>query len=696
VIHAITHRLRSLQILGFKPLSIILGIPLIVLLTFGQTLKFAFVWDDINFNIVDNPYLNKKETAQLSTFWEKAYAKLYIPLTYTAWYLQAKLSRNLFPNYQPKEILNTTDLNPAIFHAFNILLHTINALLVALLTFHLFPQRSFLLPLLTTAIYAIHPLQIEVVAWITGFKDLLCTLFILLSLLCWLHYRRNDKILSYTLTALFFIAALLSKPSAIILPFLLIVIDTLHLKIPLKKTWQNTERFLYLAIGWIIFTKILQPDDGTNFTSPLWARPFIALDAIAFYLQKIISPFPLCIDYGRTPQYIIQQPWIGFTAFIPILILFFIFKIPSPATRRQFITLYALTLIALAPTLGIIPFEYQSRYSTVADRYAHLALIPISIAISMILIKLIQYQKTIFTTLIFITLATLAIFTHNYTKRWETNLSLYESDVKINPRSQHLQINYAVSYSSQHPDHVINILSNAIASIQIQHDFYEGLNSLGVIYGEIGQPNLALRYLHRAAYVRPDLYKPQRNIALILHNLARYEESLTYFEQYLKMQPHDFSVILKVAETYYTLKNWPQALKYYQQLTQQHPPNGQAFIGLAASAINTGQYTLAITASREALRLLPSSYDALINLSTAFIALNQHSEAIPYLERASAIQPKNPQPHILLAIIYHHLQSHEQKKQHIQTAQSLAKENNDLDALNSIQTLLSTPSTKTK
>ncbi len=697
MIEATIQKIRSIPILRSKPACIGFVVALLILLTYGESLKFQFVWDDINFNIVGNPHINQKESSRFSPFWQKSYAKLYIPLTYTAWYLQAKLSRTLFPKYQPEDSLNTTDLNPAVFHAFNVIFHTINALLVALLTFRLFPQRGYLLALIAAALYAIHPLQIEVVAWITGFKDLLSTFFILLALIAWLHYRHTDKISSYGFSVIFFASALLSKPSAIILPFLLLAIDCLHLKIPIKKSLQSTERLFYVSILWIVFTKILQPDEQAYFTTPLWFRPFIALDAFCFYIQKTLFPFPLCIDYGRNPQYILEQPWVGFTAFIPILIFLLILKIQSPVARQQSITLHALTFIALAPTLGFIPFEYQSRYSTVADRYAHLALIPISIAISSLAIKLIAHKQKLYAPVIFTIIICLAGLTHHHAKRWENNLRLNEADLKINPQSQHLQINYTVSYSSKYPDQVANVLPNAIASIQIQHDFYEGLNTLGVIYSKMDRHNLALRYLQRAEFVRPDLDKPLRNIAFVLYSLKRYQESLPYFERYLKMSPHDWDMLEKLAQTHYILKNWPQALKYYQQLSQLQPGNGQAFVGLGASAINSREYKIALQASQQALRLLPSSYDALINLATALIALDQHAEAIPHLERAAIIQSQNPRPHILLATAYHHLNSQKEKLHHIQTAQTLAKDNPEPHILESIQSLLNAPATpKTK
>ncbi|MCS7062977.1 MAG: tetratricopeptide repeat protein [Methylacidiphilales bacterium] len=647
-------------------------ISLFVAAVYLQTLKFQFVWDDINFNIVANPYINKKEAAQLAPFWQDAYAKLYIPITYTAWYLQAKLSRFIFPNYVSEDKLNTTDLNPSIFHFFNILLHLLNSLLVYILICKISPLNSNILGFISALLFSIHPIQIEVVAWVTGLKDLLATFFMLTSLLCWIFYRSTEKKAFYIYALLLFLCSLLSKPSSVILPIIFITLDILHYRISLRKSLLSNERLILISIGWLIFTKQFQPHDEITFNPPIWARVYIALDSLFFYISKVLWPLPLCIDYGRTPQFLIQQPWLGITASIPIIIGLVIYRIKNSVVQKNSILLYIAFIIALSPTLGLISYEYQSRYSSVADRYAYLALIPASIILSTPLFILISKTPIIARYLIILSIfIPIACITYQHTKRWENNLTLYQTDIQVNPLSQHLQVNYAVAYSTRYPHDISQVIPNALKSVQIQHDFYEGLNTLGVLYGEIGENELALRYLKRAAFVRPDLDKPPRNIALILFKAKEYEKSIPYFEQYIKLHPKDVEILNRLADAYYHLKKWPEAIKYYERCTQLMPTLTQAHIGVSASAINLQKYTTALKSAKDALRLDPNSYDAHLNLASALIGLKKYQEAILPLEKASKIQPHSPEPHRLLAAIYESLSEHQKKAYHLRMFHSL-------------------------
>src|SRR5262245_10776209 len=329
--------------------------PLLLLITvaliFGRTILFEFnLWDD-ELHVSHNVFFNPFTWASFKHFWSGPHELLYIPVTYTLWGLVASVA-------QVHGAGGDLELNPQIFHLTNILLHAANVLLVYWILRKLI--RSTWPAFVGAAIFAIHPLQVEPVAWVSGFRDLIGATFALLTIAMWLIFDSDrSKWSMFSFAGLCAILAVLAKPgAAVALPMAWILAETRH---P-QSTWRDrfsrllpASPFILMAGGMLVATSRIQSDAALMTWNPPWVRPIVAMDALAMYMFKLVWPYPLGPDYGRTPAWLVQHSVVYYTWIAPIAVALLLLLL-----RRRIgpllISGALCALIALSPVLGFTPF----------------------------------------------------------------------------------------------------------------------------------------------------------------------------------------------------------------------------------------------------------------------------------------------------------------------------------------------------
>jgi hypothetical protein len=285
----------------------------IVLLTFAMfspLIRADFTaWDDPD-TLALNPKLHPPTWDSLADYWttagDAAPMGLYVPVTYTVW------SAASIPNGP----------SPHVIHAINVSLHAVTAGLVFLLLRRFVPTFP---ALVGSAIFALHSVQVEAVGWASGTKDLLCGFFAVATLLIETAPGRSRWMRTVAFGC--FVLAMLSKPTAMVVPVMLVAWDVFRSTggppVPGARGTGGTSvlrRMPWLAAAAIcgIVTAMSQPVPWQP-TLPLWTRPVVALDAIAFYLHKLVWPAHLCMDYGRTPTALFDSPSVWWTWAVPIV-----------------------------------------------------------------------------------------------------------------------------------------------------------------------------------------------------------------------------------------------------------------------------------------------------------------------------------------------------------------------------------------
>jgi hypothetical protein len=390
---------------------------LVIAATFGRSLTHQFVqWDDFE-TIANNPHLRPPSFAGLAYYWTHRADAVYIPLTYTFWSAIAVLAQT--------HADGAIALRPSLFHAANIFLHMISSIIVFDLLRRLLHQD--IAALIGALLFAIHPLQVESVAWAVGARDLLCGM---LSLWAMWHYVRfageNAGRSHYFAAIMLLILAMLAKSTAVVVPVLCAVIDLGIFHRPMRRVLMAIVPMLLLTIPILVIARFAQGSYGELYT-PLWTRPFIAADSLTFYLWKLFWPTNLAPIYGRTPTVVIDSGVAFQTWIIPALIAIVLF-----VNRKRWSVLIVaaiMFLVALSPTLGFTQFMMQV-HSTVADHYMYLPMFAAALAAAWIVSR---KPSVPFFVACATLLGLLAFRSFNQTAYWHDSIALFSQTAAVDP-----------------------------------------------------------------------------------------------------------------------------------------------------------------------------------------------------------------------------------------------------------------------
>ncbi|HEX3357449.1 MAG TPA: hypothetical protein VHS31_10800 [Tepidisphaeraceae bacterium] len=521
---------------GYAPAILLAAL---VLLTVGRVCVNEFAgWDDPE-NISANPHYDPPTIRGIAHFWAGPTTGMYIPLPYTMWGGLAYVARLAEPDPSGSR------LNPWVYHTANLLIHLATSLLVLDFLNRITKQRWA--AWFGAAVFAIHPLQVETVAWATGARDLLCVLFIAAGInLLARENLRNAKWI-YFAAALATVLACLSKTTGVITPALLLVIDVRILHTPWRRALAGLSASFVIAFGFCILGMLVQPPIMEHL-APIWARPLIATDAMTFYLSKLFWPLKLCMDYGRTPDVAIQSRWFFYSWIVPLLAAIIIWF-----NRRRVPFLVAGALIALigiAPVLGIVSFNFQA-YSTVADHYFYPSMLGIAIIIASILEQSRARWMSAAAIAAVLAMSVISLIDAGY---WQNVQSLAHHTLEVNPRSFAAYTNLGVDMAHHGDrDGAIEAYQHAIAA---NPDYGFAHLDLGMLLLDRGDATGAAKEFHELLRI----YASQRNADLrlasnvagvIAKKLARqnqYQDAVDMLSDALNRDPSNEQVAAELEE----------------------------------------------------------------------------------------------------------------------------------------------------
>lgn len=535
----------SASSLAYRSLASPAIIVLAILITFGCVCAHEFTnWDD-RLNVTYNPHLNPPGGAGLVYFWKHPYEHEYIPVTYTVWWLLAQVAR-----------VDTPDaagiwLNPYIFHTVNLLLHLVVSLLVYQLLV-LLTRRPWA-ACCGALLFALHPIQAEVVAWVTGLKDLLCAFFSILALWQYVLFaRRQERDGSrrwhYAAATVALIAAMLAKPSAVTVPIIAASIDWLIL----KRSWRSVATAIgpWAAVSAVmVIIGILSHPTPADVGGPLRVRPLIAADSLAFYLGKILWPAGLSAVYHHSAKDLLAGPWLYLAWILPAAlgVLVWIFRKRAPWLAAAAIIFVA----AVLPVLGFVAFEFE-RISTVADRYVYVAMLGPSIAVAFALCSVrshisIRSQRWLGAGGALAVLS-LAMLTFRQARFWHDSRTLFTRVLEVYPRSD-------VAYSSLAADSLdygrpVEAEGYARRAEQLNSDRPNNGITLGFALRAEGRYAEAGEEFRKVAVAHPDSPVALTNLAIELQRSGRFDKAIAIFRGLVAMDPqssnahHDLATVL--------------------------------------------------------------------------------------------------------------------------------------------------------
>lgn len=544
----------------WKERVILVALFLSPFLVFYPTLHFDFVTFDDGLHVYQNSRLNPPTLPGVARFWTAPYQGLYVPLTYTVWALEAAISG-------PKPNLKHPgwpQVSPLGFHLGNLLFHGANVVLVFLLL------RTLGFSLLPAAMagffFAWHPLQVEPVAWISALKDLLSGFFSLLCLLLYVRAFRSPVTnrRAYGGAALAYLLALFAKPSSLMVPPLAGILDRYFNGRPWRKNWMAWVPGLFLALPFVWVTKKLQPDQALDFVPSLGQRFLVAIDAGTFYVGKLVFPFLLTVNYGRTPEIVLKSPLTPVLLLVPVVLAFLVWR--RRDWRRGWLGLGIFLLLPL-PVLGLVPFYYQ-KFSTVADRYLYLAMLGPAIALAAILSE----GRRVRVAMAAVVLIFLALRSHEQLQMWENNRALIHQIGKMNPQDADVHYSLAVVLSEE-------------SQLPGQASFYSEM--------------LQLHEEDRSEETR----------------LSRQKEAIFHFEEAIRINPAHAFAHNNLGMVYHRMEDLERAERHFRRAVEIEPQMGQAWNNLGSTLARQGKLGEALIAFRKATALAPTDENVKGNLT---------------------------------------------------------------------------------
>ena len=473
---------------AFFQLSVII---ILTILIYSTSIFNDFVaWDD-NVYVTDNALIKDLSFIGIKNMFTSFYFGIYHPITW----LTLSLNYYFFK------------LNPLPYHLTNLVLHLLNTLLVYI--FFRLLSGKYRIAVMVSALFAVHPMHVETVAWIADMKDLLYSFFLLIALIFYIRYLKTclsnvsaskgilEKItghfdLNYFFTILFFIFSLLSKPSAVIFPGLLFLIDyKFERKLDLIILLDKIPFVLFSIIFFILnvyANQILGPSIVFHTNFIFINRIFFTTYSILFYLLKLFIPDHLCAFYSMPAFTVNVLPFLYYFSLIiiPIIILF-ILKLKK---NRDVMFGFYFFLIAL---FVVCPFVWIG-IVLVADRYTYLPYLGLFYIIAILFYKYIGNQnfryKSLSRIIITCLILVLSLLTYGRTKIWKNTITLFSDAINKNPDSYTLYFNRGTArMKTNDSEGAINDFSKAISLTPVinQVELYKSFYNRGIVYKNIGK-----------------------------------------------------------------------------------------------------------------------------------------------------------------------------------------------------------------
>jgi len=535
----------------------LLIIAITVFLIYGSSLTFEFtIWDDHE-HVSKNPLVLAPGPASLVKIWTSPYLELFMPMTYTFWMLEGIPSHAVAVNEGAKQYFA-----PSVFHLGTVLLFLGCCYQVYRLLLRLVPDQTA--ALLGALIFAVHPLQVESASWISENKGLIATFFGMWAIGIYIDAVREEspsrsRIL-YVWSTLFFVAALLGKPWAVTIPCLVATIDFCFLRQPVLQVAKRTIPWVVIALGMIVVMKRVQ---GTAdlIQVEVFKRPYIAVDAITFYLKKLFVPYPLLIDYGRTPIAVLKnsaQPELigimGFAVIATVLVAL------AYLHRWRTLGIICLFLTALLPNLGLIPFAFQG-FSTVADRYVAPALIAPALAVAFLAQWL---RRPIFKVMLLVPIIVLAGLSWKQSQVWRNDEALFSNTIVHNRRSPAALLNRSKSRSDR-GDFEGGMRDAKDLFTQAWDYLPAYLNYAGCNIA-LGQYDEALKTLDQVLAIKPDYRNALELKVHILQQLQRYKEAIPPLIELQKIDGDNRALKFRLSRLLILSGNRDEGLKLYEEI----------------------------------------------------------------------------------------------------------------------------------
>ncbi len=582
--------------------------------------------------VYENPAIREISPQTLGYIFTHYDPELYIPLTFLTYQIDYQISGQ----------------NPFLYHFDNLVLHTLNALLVAWLIFVLCAsvqisrKAAGWIAIFCGLLFAVHPLHTEAVEWVSARKDVLSTFFFLLSLIGYLYWRERDTRMLLILSMIAFVLGLMSKVMVITLPVIILLVDWLqgrkwNARTFIEKTPYFGAAVIFGIIAVLGKTNVLQ-------SSTLSGKILMACKSAVFYLQQIFWPFNFSLLYPYTKPITLASP----DFFVPILIIAAILALAFWSLKYTRIVAFGLLfyLITVAPTFMNFAKGGDLDVYFASDRYAYVPSIGIFLIVGWVLWKTCEevfgngkLGNRILTGVGSVAVIALAILSFRQSFVWQNTQTLFQNVIKLYPESSHVAHNNIGNVYRLQGDYeaAIDEYKQAIAIRPLP----KTISNLGATYRKLGNLADANAAYSQALQIRETSKEAHFGLGLVRMAEKRYPEAEKAFKRAIELDPKYEEAYTNLGALYVTLQRLPEAIDEYKKALaiNEYFPDARYNLAVALEAV--GKPAEAIEQYEWTVRMVPNFIAAHINLGLLYYQAGNKNGARAQFEQVLRIDPQN-------------------------------------------------------
>jgi protein O-mannosyl-transferase len=519
----------------FSSLHLLLAIFLLaaaIVAIYGQVQNFEFINLDDNYYVTLNRHVQNGLTYEdVKWAFTNIDAGQWIPLVWLSYMIDSRLC----------------GLSPGWFHLVNVFFHIANAVLLFLLARKL--SGGFWKSLGIAIIFAVHPLHVESVAWVTERKDVLSMFFLLLCVRFYVGYTETSRLKGYFISIMFFILGLMAKPMLVTLPFILLLLDHWPLgRFSAKKNQRNEatcffqsrlsiiiEKIPYIAISIAICAlTVISSKKSSGLIAAdeisINSRIANALMSYAAYLIKMLWPSKLAVPYPYPDAFV----WWEVLASTGLLLAITIYAIKNIRQKPYVIVGWLWYIVTLFPVIGLV----QSGTQAMADRFVYVPVIGIYVIVVWSaddLIEKFSLPKPLTASIATLIICILSLVSYRQVQHWKNSVTLFTHATAVTKNNFIAYFNLGDALHSQ------GELSAAIANygkaLLIEPDDVNTRSHLGLALLRAGEFDTAIFHLKKAVSLKPDHIEALNNLGIACYKKGENQKAVFYFREALKIDP---------------------------------------------------------------------------------------------------------------------------------------------------------------